>query len=334
MLLVKGPDPIKCQAIVLKSVDDASTRSPVYPSCKARHICLLSAFISQRASDSFGKLKAHVYFCWGASHYRAIYRPSAAQSTLRWRARPNAKELVGALRAAWFDDFAPTFGKGNDTPFRLQWALLSLPSLSHNQCFSSFSQGAWEPKSQCVWEGVTAGNEWETRGLFISGTKQHLYNNSRSLAHKVKSTCSGMDLGDGNTFSTLGFSPSPNLISSGFSNNTESECTWTYLTWVHAKPHSQVEVKIHQTWRFVCWIFSVFLLFFLSAFSCILPKFTAGDGHGRVNVGALHESVKGAQPVGPALLGAFLQSRTRTTGKSSQAPLPRNPEKQRKLQLC
>lgn len=75
-----------------------------------------------------------------------------------------------------------------------------------------------------------------------------------------------MDLGNCNTFSTLGFSPSPNLISSGFSNNAESECTWTYLTWTYAKPHSQVKVKIHQTWHFVCWIFFFFLLFFSFCF--------------------------------------------------------------------
>lgn len=44
------------------------------------HICLLSVVISQHASESFRKLKAHVYPCWGTNHYDAIYRPLVTQA--------------------------------------------------------------------------------------------------------------------------------------------------------------------------------------------------------------------------------------------------------------
>jgi hypothetical protein len=65
MFFVKGAGPIKYQSIISKSVEDATPQVPLCMSLlkSTRHICLLSAFISQHASDSLGKLKAHVYAC-------------------------------------------------------------------------------------------------------------------------------------------------------------------------------------------------------------------------------------------------------------------------------
>lgn len=109
-------------------IPDSPCLSPLKSTC---HICLLSAFISQRASDSFGKLKAHVFSCWGISHYCAIYRPSAApEHTVG--SEGAAGELVWVLGAAWFGAFAASLVSGNDVLVSLLWALLSLPSLSPN----------------------------------------------------------------------------------------------------------------------------------------------------------------------------------------------------------
>lgn len=71
-----------------------------------------------------------------------------------------AKELVWALRDAWFDSIATSFVNGNDTPFSLQWLLLSLPSLSSQLSLLLPSQSGWvkTPKQLCL--GRTDSRLW------------------------------------------------------------------------------------------------------------------------------------------------------------------------------
>lgn len=151
-----------------------------------RHICLLSAFISQRASDSFGKLKAHVYSCWGTSHYCAIYRSSATQSACAGENCPGGG--LGA-RCCWVWLLCSQFCKWRGHSSRPPASSPSLSSLDHNSLSLLASPSGWRSQSKCVWERVAAGNERETHSLLVSGNKWHLRSNSKSLCHKMKSMC-------------------------------------------------------------------------------------------------------------------------------------------------
>lgn len=110
------------------------------------------------------------------------------------------------------------------------------------------------------------------------------------------------------------------LISSGFSDNTESECTWTYLTWAYTKPHAQLKVNSIRLGILSVESFFFFFLLLLALFCQNSQQVMATAGSMQA---PLRESVKGAQPLGRALLGAFLPSRTCTTEAAALARAPR-----------
>lgn len=268
-----------------------------------RHICLLSAFISQRASDSFGKLKAHVYSCWGTGHYCAIYRSSATQTAPCGRENCQGDGLVTQCFSVWSLCSQFSEWRGH-CPGPLE-SPPSLPSLDHNRLSLLANLSGWGSQSKHVWERVAAGKEREAHGLLVSGNKWHLCSNSKSLGHKMKSIPAvfGMAPSDSNTILTLGFSPPPNLISSGFSNNTEGECNVNLPYWAFIKPHSRLKSENSLD--------LVLDLFFFFFFSSILPKFTAKPWQFNVSasVGVRKRCLLGRS----GLLENFLQSKTYKT---------------------
>lgn len=239
-----------------------------------RHICLRSAFISQRASDSFGKLKAHVYSCRGTSHYRAIYGPTATLST--WpRCWPGLPCLMTS---------AARFVNGGDTLFSLAWAPLSLPSQSHNQCFSFFGEDSkgnvFGKEHQQVMNRDTWLVSFWKQTAFVHPLQKSWLQNKIDMPFLFLNPCS---LWDGAWWSQhtfhLHFSPPLNLIANSFFNNTDSECNVNLLYQGLEKATLWVE-----KWKFIrLSILSSesFFFFFLSDFGSTLPKVMAMAGSHR-----------------------------------------------------
>lgn len=124
MFLVKGPDPIKCQSIISKSVEDANTRSPSVPLEKqTSHLLAISIYLT-----------ACVWLIW-KTQSTCLFLPRNRPLLCNLQVFCNPKRTVlkrTAREARWVlgvDYFAPSFISGEDTLLLLlQWALLHFPA--------------------------------------------------------------------------------------------------------------------------------------------------------------------------------------------------------------
>lgn len=148
MFLVKGPDPIKCQSIISKSVEDANTRSLSIPLEKqTSHLLAISIYLT-----------ACVWLIWKTqSTCLFLLRNRPLLCNLQVFCNPKrtvlkrtAREAGWVLSVAWLlcSQFYKWRGYSPPPPVSSP----SLPSLGHNWLSLLASQRGWGSQSKCVWE--------------------------------------------------------------------------------------------------------------------------------------------------------------------------------------
>lgn len=258
------------------------------PSCQSllkstRHICLLSAFISQHASDSFGKLKAHVYSCWEPAitmQFPGLLHPASVPQG------EERQELGWALGAPWFDYFATSFVPGDDTLFSLQWAPLSLPSWSHSWLYPSLaSQGGWGPQSGRAWGRAAADKEWETHSLFVPRYRWYFVQQVKKSGpqHEIDVLLPFPKSWDGSWWLQyvfhLGLLSTTIWFQVASLTTLTVSTTWIYFSQAYTKPHSGLKSENSSDIAFL--LLDPFLWFWLYSAKIHSPAMAMGWGGGQ-----------------------------------------------------